>query len=206
MSQKADKTWCRSGISLIETMNAVVILLIAVIGASGYRYCSTLDARKADAYVGSARIGYLLSESWRGLQGSETYDPAAHLGAGLTITTSEGPDAPNGFTELESYEVVLNDVVYYATLSWKNLSSDLRALNVVLIWAQRSQGEEQNEIDEADRSFELTTYVINSSEDDYDYDDDDESEAQEAESEADSEAQEAGSEAQEDESEDDSED
>lgn len=159
MFQKANKAWCRSGISLIETMNAIAILSIAVIGASGYRYCSTLNARKANAYIASAQIGHLLSESWRGLQGSETYDPAAHLGGGLTIKASNGPDAPGDYSVLGSYEIVLNNAVFYATLSWKDLSSDLRALNIVLIWDQRSQG--QYEIDKADRSFELTTYVLN---------------------------------------------
>lgn len=158
MFQKAKKTWYRSGISLVETMNAIAILSIGLIGASGYLYCSMLDSRKADAYVTSAQTGYLLSESWRGLQGSEAYDPVAHLGAGLTITAGDGPDAPGGYTVLGSYEIVLNDVAFYATLSWKDLNSNLRALNIVLIWAQRGQG--QNKIDEADRSFELTTYVL----------------------------------------------
>jgi hypothetical protein len=149
----------QSGISLVETMNAIVILSIGLIGISGYRYCSTLDAHKADTYVASARIGYLLSESWGGLQGSETYDPVARLGAGLAITASDGPEAPAGYAVLGSYRIVLDDNVFYATLSWNDINSGLRALNVVLIWAQRGQG--QSDIDEADRSFELTTYVVN---------------------------------------------
>jgi len=157
--QKTKKTWFRSGISLIETMNAIAILSITLIGVSGYRYCSMLDARKADAYIASARIGYLLSESWRGMQGYEAYDPVAHLGAGMTITASEGPDAPGGYTVLGSYEIVLNDITFYATLSWKDLSSNLRALNTILVWAQRTH--EQHSIDDSDKSFELTTYVLN---------------------------------------------
>ena len=140
-------------------MNSIAILSITLIGVSGYRYCSTLDARKADAYIASARIGYLLSESWRGMQGYEAYDPVTRLGAGLTITESEGPDAPGGYTVLGSYEIVLNDITFYATLSWKDLSGNLRALNTALIWAQRTH--EENEIDDADKSFELTTYVLN---------------------------------------------
>ena len=93
------------------------------------------------------------------MQGSETYDPAAYLGDGMTMTASEGPDAPGGYTVLGSYEIVLNDITFYATLSWKDLSGNLRALNTVLIWAQRTH--EQNELDDADKSFELTTYVLN---------------------------------------------
>jgi hypothetical protein len=140
-------------------MNAIAILSIAVIGITGYRYCSTLDAHKADAYIASARIGHLLCESWRGMQGAENYDPASHLGAGLAITASNGPEAHGGYTVLGSYKIIMNNVAFYATLSWKDLNSNLRALNIVLIWAQRNQG--QNDIDEADRSFELTTYVLN---------------------------------------------
>ena len=159
MSRKTKKTWYRSGISLTETMHAVAILAITLIGVSGYRYCSTLDTRKADAYIASARIGYLLSESWRGMQGSETYDPVARLGAGLAITASEGPDAPGGYTVLGSYKIVLNDITFYANLSWKDISSTLRAMNTTIAWAQRTH--EQTDINDADKSFELTTYVLN---------------------------------------------
>ena len=140
-------------------MNAIAVLSIAVIGITGYRYCSTLDAHKADAYIASARIGQLLIESWRGLQGSENYDPVAHLGAGLAITAGDGPESPGGYTVLGSYEIIMNNIAFYATLSWKDINSNLKALNIVLMWAQRGQG--QNDIDEADRSFELTTYVLN---------------------------------------------
>jgi hypothetical protein len=138
-------------------MSAIAILSIAVIGITGYRYCSTLDAHKADANIASARIGQLLCESWRGMQGSENYDPVSHLGAGLAITAGNGPEAPSGYAVLGSYEIIMNNVTFYATASWKDINSNLRALNIALIWAQRSQG--QNDIDEADRSFELTTYV-----------------------------------------------
>ena len=157
MSQKANIAWYRSGISLVETMNAVAILSITLIGVSGYRYCSTLDTRKADAYIISARIGYLLSESWRGMQGYEAYDPVARLGGGMTITTSEGPAAPGDYTVLGSYKIVLNDITFYATLSWKDINSNLRALNTTVVWAQRTH--EQNGLDDSDKSFELTTYV-----------------------------------------------
>lgn len=157
MSQKIKKNRYRPGISLTEAMYAAAILSITVIGVSGYRYCSMMDARKADAYIASARIGYLLSESWRGMQGDEAYDPVARLGAGTTITTSEGPDAPGGYTVLGSYKIVLNDITFYATLSWKDISSTLRALNTAVVWAQRTH--DQNGIGDTDKSFELTTYV-----------------------------------------------
>ena len=158
MAQKKHKTWYRHGISLAETMNSIAILSIAVIGITGYRYCAALDTHKSDACIASARIGQLLSESWKGLQGSENYDPVAHLGAGLAISESDGPEAPIGYTILGSYEILMNNMAFDTTLSWKDLSSNLRVLNIVLIWAQPNQG--QNNIDESERTFGLTTYVL----------------------------------------------
>jgi hypothetical protein len=158
VSQKKYKTWYRHGISLVETMNAIAILSIAVIGITGYRYCAALDTHKSDACIASARIGQLLSESWRGMQGSENYDPVSHLGAGLTISESDGPEAPMGYTVLGSYEILMNDMAFYTTLSWKDPSSNLRILNIVLIWARQNRG--QNNIDESERTFRLTTYVL----------------------------------------------
>lgn len=157
MSQNTAKTWYRSGTTLTETMHAIAILSITLIGVSGYRYCSTLDTRKADAYIASARIGYMLSESWRGMQGDVAYDPVARLGGGMTITASEGPDAPAGYTILGNYKIVLNDITFYATLSWKDISSALRALNTTIVWAQRTH--EQDGLADSDKSFGLTTYV-----------------------------------------------
>lgn len=157
--KKRTKVRLRSGISLIEAMNAIAILAIAVIGASAYKFCATMDAQKAETYITSARIGHMLCESWCGLQGAENYDPATHLGSGLAITQSDGPDAPPGFTSIGTYELLLNDVVYHINMSWKNVNTDLRALNVVLVWPQRVHG--QSEIEQADKSFELTTYILN---------------------------------------------
>ena len=121
------------GVSLIEVMVSIVILLVAVTGALGYRYYAALDARRAAMRRTSARIGLLLSESWRGVKGDSTYDPITYLGSDLAITTSTGPAEPNGFTPLGSYTVVSNDgATYYATMSWKDVSTGLRALNVVV--------------------------------------------------------------------------
>jgi len=155
----------RSGVSLIEAMSAILVLSIAVIGASSYRYYNALDVRKADAHITAARIGYLLCESWRGLQGADTYDPIAHLGSDLAITASKNPDAPEGFTLLGTYKVLLNDVHYDIVLSWQDGGSGLRALNIVLFWTLRGQVQDkeqvQDNIDDVTESFKLTAYVLN---------------------------------------------
>jgi len=158
MVPKTGKICCRRGFSLVSLMIAIVILLVALIGTSNFRYFSALDAQKAAARITAARIGLMLCESWRGLGGIETYDPATYFGSALTITQSAGPNKPEDFTLLGSYTVTLNGAIYYITLSWKDVSTGLRALNVVVAWAQRPQG--LSSITDVDKFFRLTTYAL----------------------------------------------
>ncbi len=158
MVLKTRKIRCRRGFSLIGVMIAMAILFAALIGTSNFRYYSTLDAQKAAAKITASRIGLMLCENWRGLGGVETYDPTTSLGSVLTITSSTGPDKPEDFTLLGSYSITLNGANYYITLSWKDVSTGLRALNVVVAWAQREQG--TSSLNDADKSFKLTTYAL----------------------------------------------
>ena len=154
------------GLSLVETMVATVVLSIAVIGASGYRYYAALDARKADMRMTAARVALLLCESWRGLKGDETYDPTVHLGSELSITVADSnnvtPAEPNDFTKLGSYVVLMNEVPCHTTMSWQDVSAGLRALNVVIAWPPRTTW--STSVDEAlvdGKLFKLTTYTEN---------------------------------------------
>jgi len=158
MVPKTCKIRCRRGFSLVSVMIAIAILLAALIGTSNFRYYSALDAKKAAAKITASRIGLMLCENWRGLGGMETYDPAAYLGSDLTITASSGPSEPADFTLLGSYTVTVNGANFYITLSWKDVSAGLRALNVIVAWAQRDQG--SSSLNDADRSFKLTTYAL----------------------------------------------
>ncbi|MFZ2147034.1 MAG: prepilin-type N-terminal cleavage/methylation domain-containing protein [Sedimentisphaerales bacterium] len=158
MVPKTCKIRCRRGFSLVSIMIAIVIILVALIGTSNFRYYSVLDAQKAAAKITASRIGLMLCENWRGIGGVETYDPATYFGSDLTITASAGPDKPEDFTLLGSYTVTLNGTKYYITLSWKDVSTGLRALNVVVAWAQRPQG--VISLNDADKSFKLTTYAL----------------------------------------------
>jgi len=153
---------CR-GVSLVSTMVAVVILLIALIGTSSFRYSAALDGRKAKAQTTAARIALMLCESWRGINGDVTFDPIQLCGSDLVIDTLDANlDKPLDFNLLGSYAVVLkpNDsynINYYATLSWKDIQPGLRALSVVLAWAQRDLGIDG--VEGADKSFRLTIYT-----------------------------------------------
>ena len=159
MVPRTSKIRCRRGYSLVDIMISIFVLLVAFIGTSNFRYYSTLDAQKATAKITAARIGLMLCESWRGVKGTETYDPTAHFGSTLTITQSiAGPDKPEDFTLLGNYTVTLNGANYYMTLSWKDVSTGLRALNIVVAWAQREQG--TSSLNDADKTFKLTTYAL----------------------------------------------
>jgi len=73
-------------------MVTITILSVAVIGSLSFRYCAALDSRRAAKRVAAAQIAMLLCESWRAVEGIETYDPVAHLGTDLEL--AENPDAP----------------------------------------------------------------------------------------------------------------
>jgi hypothetical protein len=49
------------------------------------------------------------------------------------------------------------NINYYAALSWKDIQPGLRALNVVVGWAQRDLG--GNGIQDVDKTFRLTIYT-----------------------------------------------
>lgn len=156
------KKRCRRGLSLIDIMVSTSVLLIAVIGTSQYRYFATLGDRKADLDMTAARVGLMLCENWRGLNGDEDYDPVANLDSNLNITESEGPEEPEDYTPLGSYRIHVNNCNYYATLSWNDVQPGLRALNITMVWSQRSQGSNtslDDALSSADESFEFTTYT-----------------------------------------------
>ena len=159
MILKTRKIRCRRGMSLMGTMVAVTILLIALIGTSTFRYAAALDGRRADAHTTAARVALALSESWRGIRGDLTYNPTAYSGSDLEVAVGEGPLKPEDFTLLGSYTVQFDDGAgvndYAATLSWKDIQPGLRALNVVVAWASREEGN----IATADKSFGLTVYT-----------------------------------------------
>ena len=164
MIQKTRKIRCRRGVSLVGTMVAVTILLIALIGTSTFRYAAAMDGRKARAHTTSARVALVLGESWRGIKGDVTLDPTVLKNSDMTVAPSSwnGHEKPEDFTLLGNYLVVLDEddpdsVNYYATMSWKDVQPGLRALNVSVAWAQRGRGADDTE--NVDKSFGLTVYT-----------------------------------------------
>ena len=168
MNQKKNRCY-RSGSTLISSLVAVAIILIALIGTSNFRYYAALDTRRATAQTEASRIALLLCESWRGIQGDLNYDPISVLSSDLIISNSEGSESPEGFTSLGSYLIMLGNnneqeeneyhISYYTTLSWKDIEPGLRMLNIIVSWAQRDTG---GGFENADKSFSLTIYTLTS--------------------------------------------
>lgn len=160
---KTSKMRCRRGASLVSTMVAVVILIIALIGTSSFRYSAALDGRKANAQTTAARIALMLCESWRGINGDVNFDPGQLGGSNLDISMLDADlDTPLDFNLLGSYAIVLNtndsyNIEYYASLSWKDVQPGLRALNVVVAWAQQDRGVDG--VQGVDKTFSLTIYT-----------------------------------------------
>lgn len=153
-----------AGVTLLEIMAAIVIVSVAVLGASGYRYYSTLDVKRASMQSTAARIALLLCENWRGrsIDLTTTYDPASYLGSELQLQVSAvGPDYPAGFTALGKYVVAVDGVQYWAALSWRDDAAvpRLRVLNIVVAWAQRQTVPDAGSAVVMDKTFKLTTYV-----------------------------------------------
>lgn len=163
------------GFTLAEIMVATVIFVIAVLGTSAFRYHATLGAREADFKTTAARIAQLLCESWRGSSdpnafgAAQSLDLTEFLGSGServldTVDKDHGPYAAGEFTLLDHYEMKIgtgdgdNTVSYWATLSWRDVSPGLRALNVVVAWNPRSSGSDYS-LNRTYRTFKLTTYV-----------------------------------------------
>ena len=164
MILKTRKIKCRRGMSLVGTMVAVTILLIALIGTSTFRYAAALDGRRASAHTTAARVALALCESWRGIKGDVTLDPTELGSSDMTVSASSwnGHEKPDDFTLLGNYAVVLDEddpdsLNYYATMSWKDVQPGLRALNVSVAWAQRGPGADDTE--NVDKSFGLTVYT-----------------------------------------------
>lgn len=156
---KAGRRKWASGVNLIEVMAVTAILLITVVGTSGYRYCSSLNARWAEEQIAAARLGQLLCGSWAGVEGNETYDLKVSLSSDLTVETlAPTKSLPSTFVLLGEYRITLEGVAYDCVLAWKDVTPELRVLWISVEWDWRK--EDPSNPDKALRkSFKIITYV-----------------------------------------------
>ena len=152
------------GFTFVEVMGAILVLTIAVLGASAYRYHATLDTRKADLQTTAARMACLLCETWRGASEPNTFDPVAYFGTELAIESMDihdGPATPTDFEVLGTYRIIVNGVDHRTALFWRDVYSGLRALTVIVVWEWDPYNHPLGPYKYANQSFTLTTYVLN---------------------------------------------
>lgn len=128
------------GLSLVEIMVAMSVMVIAIIGAMGFRYYCALDARKADIQVTAARLGSMFLEDWAGNGGRLDYDPTGLTGlTSFSVSSPQaGVSAPGGFNALGTYGITANGVNYHAVLSYIDETPTVpRTLNVVVAWPHK---------------------------------------------------------------------
>lgn len=145
------------GLTLVEVMISILLIAIVIVAALGARYLAVKQARRADAYNTAGRLGLLLLEGWRSTGVHSAYDPAARFSGQMTITGGAGgPAAPTGFTTLDTYHVVQDNVNYYATLAYIDETTTAPAvLHVTVGFRHQYQA---GTIAETDNFVRLTTY------------------------------------------------
>jgi len=132
-----------------------VILVIAVIGTSGYRYFASMDIRRSDSEITAGRIASQLCQSWKGIGGgASTYNPTTDTGIGLDIESASSalaPQVPLNFTLLTNggyYKVDSEDRTYYVTMSYYTIVNhpdpNLETLNVIVSWPASGNSSNSN--------------------------------------------------------------
>ena len=152
-----------AGLTLIEVMVGMVIIIVGVLGAAAYRYYSTLDARKADIHITTARIGSMLLETWKATGGSSDFDPLTEFASELAITTnSVGLNELSGYNALPRYSINIDGSRYIAMLSYQDdATSGLRLLNVRVGQVLQSDGQQYKTVPAPKQVISLTTYTVN---------------------------------------------
>ncbi len=139
------------GFTLIDVLFSVVLLLIAITGAMQYRYHAALGVRKAKMQTAAAELALTLVETWRGLEGADTFDSQGHFNSAMNINSSTGPACPGDYNQIGSYAIQWSDYDYKATLSSKDIGNGLKSLNVIVAWPFGNSN--------ADKEYRITSYV-----------------------------------------------
>ncbi len=140
------------GFSLPDTMVAVLVLMIIVTGSLSYRYVSAANIEKSQQHLTAMDLAVTFLETWQGVSGASTFDPEIVFAGNLPLDDGSGENQPSGYTLLGKYEVTDDNDTYQLTLSWNDVGSSLRALNVIVAW---TPGKETDT-----KTYQLTTYAV----------------------------------------------
>ena len=140
------------GFTFGEVMIAVVLTAVMALGTMSYQYYSVKDSGKAQAQISATRVGQLLLEDWKSVNGDQDYDPESlQLGFSTTLAGEFG-----------DYKITLGNQTFYVKLQFTDVDQDsqagvtLREINVTVKW-RIDYG--QGSVSATDPVISLTTYV-----------------------------------------------
>ncbi len=142
----------RPGMTLVEVMIAVAVIIIAALGTLSFEYLTVTHIRFARAQLTASRLGQLLLEDWKSTGGSDDYNPED-----LQMGFSLPPEMPAG-----NYMTMIDNIPLYFNMSRDDIATDpvagtmLRKISIAVRW-NRDYGVEQ--VDDDDPGVVLTTYV-----------------------------------------------
>lgn len=134
------------GVTLIEVMIAALAIAVVVVGAMQFQYFCALGAHKADVRVKAIRLGLLLLDGWKAVEGNHIlYNPIVEFGEPPLdnfIGTAD-PGIP-GLPDLlgnQCYRIQVDGVYYFVKLSYQDMDFGdppgiLRKLNVAVAWSR----------------------------------------------------------------------
>lgn len=110
--------------SLVEVVLASAMIMVLASGSLAYQYYSTTDVKKAEVKGTASYLALTLVESWKGQNGTSSFDPITEFETRLTIASAQsGPPVSiredENFTLLGYYTVVSEGVTYFITLSYR---------------------------------------------------------------------------------------
>jgi len=142
----------RNGMTLVEVMLAVAIIVIASLGTLCYEYLCVHHIYFARAQLAATRTGQLLIEDWKSTGGSSDYNPEdLVMGFGATSGAVWG-----------DYMTVIDGLPLFIGMTYSDVAKDdfagvtLRRIDVSVRWRKDlSYGSTDN----GDPEVNLTTYV-----------------------------------------------
>ncbi|MBN1975638.1 MAG: prepilin-type N-terminal cleavage/methylation domain-containing protein [Sedimentisphaerales bacterium] len=136
------------GLTLIEVMISLIVILIVVIGAVGYMYATAVNAHLADMKATASRLGLLLIEGWR-TQSGETdptkYNPKVDFDTNTLIQFEEfdeiasSGNPPGLSNDFKNYRIKINGTQYFVKMSYQDDANGKRELNVAVAWDRNSK-------------------------------------------------------------------
>ena len=107
-----------SGLTLIEVMVSLMVVLVGLLGAMMYRQFSTSNARLADVHAGAGKVGLLILEGWKGAAGRLNYNPQTDIGTEVLGSADISIGTINGSGQYPVQLTGGTDTYYFVSLNY----------------------------------------------------------------------------------------